>query len=467
MSDYSVGVYSTTPAKAFGGDVSVDNVRRTFGIANKVAELKPEMTPWFTFLAKTAKESTDDTVWKPLEYRPQWQRRNFTGKYTAAGGGNLNKAGVRIAVNYDKYGTVDGDVGDIDLDASDVAYAPIYLLGGQVIKVGSSNYKVASDATILYGKSSDDDSVSLATASTTAGHFALIETADLTLVTTGGTAVTSISAAVEGQIVGSAFAEGGGAPDGWRDELKAVEFYTQIFKTAVPLFSGSSMATRYRGFSNEFTRVWNQHVMSHRMDIENAMLFGYGKYVDKDTRYSWGVIPYLETQGGYIANFTYAGSTYDDFVDFMEGFMAPEIGNSGDKLVLASRKIIGWFSKLEGGDSFLGNTALSGDNNMMRLDITSGQAGFAKINVTSIKTTFGNLHFMEMPLLRGHAEDIAVVVDPANVKYRPLAANGLSRDTYVTTNIQDNDIDGRKDQILTEAGLQIDLPETHALLLFS
>jgi hypothetical protein len=70
MSSYSVGVYSSTPAKAFSG-VSVDNIRRTFGISDKVAELKPEMTPWFAFLSKVAKMPTSDTVWKPLEYRAQ------------------------------------------------------------------------------------------------------------------------------------------------------------------------------------------------------------------------------------------------------------------------------------------------------------------------------------------------------------------------------------------------------------
>jgi hypothetical protein len=462
MSDYSVGVYTNTPSKAFGG-VSVDNVRRTFGIADTVAELKPQMTPWFAFLSKVAKQPIDETVWKPLEYRPQWQRRNFSAIYqdvaTAAADG------VRFEVDYDKYGAVDGDA-SLTLDTSSTGYAPIFLIGGQVYKIGSSNYKLAVSPTITYRKASDDSASDIATASTTAGYYAVVPASDLTLITTGGTAVTSITLA-KGQVVGSAFAEGGGAPDGWRDELKAVEFYQQIFKTAVPLFSGSSMATKYRGYSDEFKRVWQNHVMSHRMDIENAMLFGYGKYTSQDARYTWGIIPYLETQGGFIANFTYAGSTYDTFVSFMQNFMVPEIGNSGDKLVLASRKIIGWFSKLEGGSSFLGNTALSGDNNMMRMDIKNGVAGFAPINVTSIKTTFGNLHFVEEPLLRGHAEDVAVVVDLANVKYRPLAGNGISRDTFVTTNIQDNDIDGRKDQILTEAGLQIDLPETHALLLFS
>ena len=55
----------------------------------------------------------------------------------------------------------------------------------------------------------------------------------------------------------------------------------------------------------------------------------------------------------------------------------------------------------------------------------------------------------------------------SNVAYRPLAGNGISRDTFVETNIQDNSTDGRKDQIITEAGLEISLPETHAVLKFS
>jgi hypothetical protein len=37
----------------------------------------------------------------------------------------------------------------------------------------------------------------------------------------------------------------------------------------------------------------------------------------------------------------------------------------------------------------------------------------------------------------------------------------------VETNIQDNSVDGRKDQIITECGLEVKLPETHALLKFS
>ena len=60
-----------------------------------------------------------------------------------------------------------------------------------------------------------------------------------------------------------------------------------------------------------------------------------------------------------------------------------------------------------------------------------------------------------------------MAVDMSNVAYRPLVGNGISRDTFIETNIQNNDVDGRKDQIITEAGLEISLPETHAVLKFS
>ena len=35
------------------------------------------------------------------------------------------------------------------------------------------------------------------------------------------------------------------------------------------------------------------------------------------------------------------------------------------------------------------------------------------------------------------------------------------------TNVQNNNVDGRKDMILTEAGLEISLPETHGILKWS
>jgi len=55
------------------------------------------------------------------------------------------------------------------------------------------------------------------------------------------------------------------------------------------------------------------------------------------------------------------------------------------------------------------------------------------------------------------------MVDMSKVAYRPLVGNGLNRDTAILTNVQNADEDLRKDMILTEAGLEISLPEAHAL----
>ena len=164
-------------------------------------------------------------------------------------------------------------------------------------------------------------------------------------------------------------------------------------------------------------------------------------------------------------------SSYDDFLDAMEDVFSPESGNSGDKLVLCSRKVLTWLNKL-GGNSFLGNTMALGsrpDNsestNPYMLDVQNIKGAFGHM-VTKVNTLYGNLHFVADHLFRGPWEQYAIMIDLKNVAYRPLAANGYSRDTFIETNVQANDMDGRKDMIITEAGLEISLPETHTVLKF-
>ena len=74
---------------------------------------------------------------------------------------------------------------------------------------------------------------------------------------------------------------------------------------------------------------------------------------------------------------------------------------------------------------------------------------------------------MQEPLLRNQWENKAILIDMKNVAYRPLVGNGKNRDTHIITNVQGNDTDGRKDMILTEAGLEVSLPETHGVMTFS
>jgi hypothetical protein len=55
------------------------------------------------------------------------------------------------------------------------------------------------------------------------------------------------------------------------------------------------------------------------------------------------------------------------------------------------------------------------------------------------------------------------MIDMSQIAYRPLVGNGINRDTAIMSNIQNADEDLRKDMILTEAGLEITLPESHTL----
>jgi hypothetical protein len=436
-------VTSISTGAALGASkISMDNNRRVFNFGDRVAELAPQQSPFFVYLSKVAKKATDDPVFKFLEQRHQWQRRNFT-VHTTVG-----------SATYTADGAADSDIFKLECgyDANGKIAAnsqPQFLLEGQVIAIK------ADDGTVNNFKISGTPDTS------TPGEVEI----DVIPLNTH-TAV--YTAGAEGQVIGSAFAEGTGAPSGWEDSLSDSEGYTQIFKTAMNLFSGTAMATGYRGIKDEYKRVWTEKLMEHKMDLEQAFLFGLGgtniaatPTVDASLRYTHGIVPYTESNGK-VYNMSYASSGYDAFLDAMEDFFALEGGNSGNKLVLASRKVITYLNKL-GAGSFMNNSVGS---SQYRLDVTNVPGAFGH-QVTMVNTIFGNLHFVAEPLLRGPWEDYCVAIDMGNVAYRPLVGNGISRDTFIETNIQGNDEDGRKDQIITEAGLEISLPETHAILKFS
>ena len=447
-------VWSGSQGEATPGGISIDDTRRKFNFGERVAELAPQQSPFFVYLSKVAKKVTNDPVFKFLEQRHQWQRRNVVN-VDAKTGVDPDSGITTLAVNcdYDKYGKVAAN------------QQPGFLIIGQILAMEAYDNSNSKD-TIIHFKVTAVDL-------TTDANEANLTVSVLSVggETTSGDWPASVTIAADkrGQVIGTAFAEGTDSTTGWEDFLYDREGYCQIFKTGMNIFSGTALATEYRGIANEFQRIWQDKLMEHKMDIEQAMLFGVGKIVagaetaatGAPTRYSWGILPYTEANGK-MYNLSYASSGYDAFLDAMEDFFAPESGNSGYKLVLASRKVITYLNKL-GAGSFLNNSVGS---NQYRLDVQSIPGAFGH-NVTMVNTIFGNLHFVAEPLLRGPWEDYCVCVDMKNVAYRPLSGNSVSRDTFIETNVQDNGVDGRQDQIITEAGLEISLPETHAILKFS
>jgi len=431
--------FSTSAGLALSSSVGINDSRRMFNFGERIAELAPQQSPFFTYLSKVSKKSTDDPVFKFLEQRHQWQRRNFDVVDAVSDATYALAGAMSIAVDcgYDKYGRVTA------------GQQPLFLIPGQVIAIQSKDDGVLRFKITTVNLTDDSSEANLVVSALKAGEY-------------------EFEADAKGQVIGSAWAEGSTDPDGWADKLYDREGYVQIFKTAIPLYSGTSLATKYRGKSNEYKRVWQEKLMEHKMDLEEAFLMGVGAAdadetsgADGPIRYTWGILPYTESYGK-IYNFTYASSGYDAFLDAMEDFFAPESGNSGNKLVLCSRKILSYLNKM-GSGSFMNNTVGA---SQYRLDVANIPGKFGH-DVTIVDTIFGKLHFVSDPLLRGMWEDYAMAIDMKNVAYRPLVGNGVSRDTHIITNVQENNRDGRKDMILTEAGLEISLPETHAILKFS
>jgi len=97
-----------------------------------------------------------------------------------------------------------------------------------------------------------------------------------------------------------------------------------------------------------------------------------------------------------------------------------------------------------------------------RQNMSSREGAFGH-SIMVIDTIHGRLNLVKEPLFRGIASGYMLMADMSQVSYRPLIGNGINRDTQVMTNVQSADEDLRKDMILTEAGLEVTLSESHAL----
>tara|TARA_R110000772_G_scaffold266171_1_gene388305 strand:- start:27037 stop:28269 length:1233 start_codon:yes stop_codon:yes gene_type:complete len=141
--------------------------------------------------------------------------------------------------------------------------------------------------------------------------------------------------------------------------------------------------------------------------------------------------------------------TYEFFLSLIERVFRKTNNRAHEKLVLC------------------GNGALGALNTLLELGIftTNKNAASEKIygmNVVTLETLYGTLHFKTHPLFNEDSSLLysMLITDIGNLKYRALN----DRDTTLLDNRQQNDEDGRKDEWLTEAGLEVRFPESHMLI---
>ena len=452
---YSYNVDQTGNSVPAAVGASAD-LRRIHNFGDRVAELAPEESPFFVYLNKVAKVPTNDPVFRFLENRSKidWTSRNFFVAGTAIENVAADGTNYTIAVD-------DGSGAAIDWLVKGMVFAV------QTSKETSTDEKASQvnfriEAISVGGSSTTLTAKCLAEANTGYADFDHIEDND------------------ECQVIGTSFAEGSGSPDVWSSQLDDDFGYCQIFKTAAEM-TNTAIATNYRGYANEWDRIWNLKLREHKVDIERAMLFSM-RARQNSIQYSEGIIGHILANGtaAAIGSASYSSGnpylmsglttalTYDALLSDFEVMFDPARGGNKSKLGLASRPVISYFNKLANGAGFVASTTGGTEDNPLRynMDASSREGAFGH-SIMQINTVHGDLSMIAEPMFRGIASGYLALVDLDHVAYRPLVGNGLNRDTHIITNVQQADEDLRKDMILTEAGLEITIPETHALYSFT
>ena len=437
-----------TAASTAAGYGQAPDQRKLYDFSDRVAELMPEESPFFVYLSQVAKVATDDNIFRYLENRTvtNYTARNFSLAADVNGG-----SGVTAGNLYDF--TVDDGAGA----------APGFITKGMVIAVKTV------DDTNGYGQA-------LVRVETAPNVQAANSTFSGRIVELSNSSISGynvLSDNDEAQIVGTSFEEGTGSPDTFSDTLEDDFGYTQIFKTACEL-TNTAIATRYRGYSNEFERIWAQKLREHKVDIERAMLFGQKARVN-GVQYTEGLVGHIvknvapvtdnsafsySSGAPYYRSVTQAELTYDRLLADLEVIFDPARGGSSERLVLASLPVITFFNKM--GDGAFIDASVGQSSSPFRVNMNNVQGSFGH-NLMEINTVHGSMYLVKEPLFRGIASGFMLMADMSKLAYRPLVGNGINRDTQIMTNVQNADEDLRKDMILTEAGLEITLPECHAL----
>ena len=441
---------------------STPDVRRLYNFGDRVAELAPEESPFFVYLSKVSKVPTDDPVFRFLEDRSKtdWADRSFL---------LANSPGTIVAgTSY----SFDADCDNVQSGGDSTGtYAPNFLIKGMVFALNP-----------LTGATNDFSQaiVRIETApveSGTGGSDGLVSfTGKVLSLANGVSGYNAANANDKCMIIGTSFDEGSGSPDVWSGEIDDDFGYTQIFKTAAEM-SNTAIATKYRGYEDEWSRIWALKLREHKVDIERAMLFSHrsrqgssqltdgivGQIVRTVTPTDGGSNFSYSRGGSYFKTSTTSELTYDVLLSDLEVVFDPARGGSSQKLCLAGLPVVSFLNKL-GSAGFLYNSTTA-SRVQANFELEPRQSAFGH-KIMELDTIHGSLAIVKEPIFRGYASGLMLIADMNHVAYRPLVGNGVNRDTHIVSNVQQADEDLRKDMILTEAGLEVTVPESHALYSF-
>ena len=482
--------------------LSTGDLRRKYNFGSRVSELAIAQDPFFRLVSKISKKPCDDPQFKFTERRPSFHKR-YSYCFGAADSGlparhgDLSASTTKLVMVTDyksagNQGTVYGQTGSDIIDIGGTGTQPEFFVPGQLIKVpahatlGSASstdygvYKVTKVEDASIPASGGSGSAALAAA----GEAKLltvevIKTPSVLKTTykhqtdyqTGAGSQESLSAK-RSYVIGTAHEQGSGYPETWKDQpFKTGYGNTQIWKTAMAM-DNTSRATVLKYDSSEWARVWKEKMIEHKYDIEQSLLFNGTASSSSDAWTTDGVVNYISGFGNQFSLAT-GTKTQDDFLDDMSAFLDPRYNNANATVFFCSTAVYNWLHKLSG--YFSNNVGIVGTGGQTpQTDGTS--YGRAEMSMTGKRKVFGvdistiSTPYGDMSVARNiHLDGTNIGLLGVNMRYcayRPLVGNGQNRDTSVYVGVQtleNSGVDRRVDLIQTEAGLEIHMPEAHAI----
>jgi hypothetical protein len=281
-------------------------------------------------------------------------------------------------------------------------------------------------------------------------------------------------------VVGSAHMEGSGFPETWLDQpYSSNHGLTQIWKTSMAM-TNTARATVLKFEPNEWARVWKEKLVEHKWDIETSLLFG-SQYSDGDSiQYTQGAVDYISSYGNAFS-LDPTQKTQDSFLDDLSNYVDPRYNNSQATMFFCNTAVYNWLHKLSGyfanniglvqpgsgnstPTSFPAQTAAGGSLGRADMSLIGRKKVFG-VDVTQISTVYGDMNVARNIHLDGTNVKM-LGINMKNCAYRPLVGNGINRDTSVYVGVQtleNSGVDRRVDQILTEAGMEWSMAESHAI----
>jgi len=258
-----------------------------------------------------------------------------------------------------------------------------------------------------------------------------------------GSSAAAMNSGDELYIIGSAQPENDTSKPARSDVPTKTTNNTQIFRTPFEA-SGSLMASGFQASPAEWPRQAHEKGKEHVKDIELSLLFGRKSATtpgSTEDRTTGGVLSFI------TSNQTDAGGDLSE-AEFNAFMLQQARYSSVSKLAMASGVGVSALNKFPASKQQTRND-----------ETTYG------MNVTHYTSPFGSLNLVWHRLLEGSKySGYIIVVDMAEVAYRYLGNDQESRDTKVMPNRQANDQDGRKDEYLTECGLEFGQQRKHAVL---